>query len=129
MIIVFDAQCLLCDGWVRFLLARDRRRVFRFASMQGATGAQLLRDAGLRADVLDTVLLVGSDRYWQHSIALFRILHELGWPWRLAWIGWLIPRPLRDGAYRWVAVNRFRLFGRREACLIPAPEHAGRFLD
>jgi predicted DCC family thiol-disulfide oxidoreductase YuxK len=129
VIIVFDAKCLLCDYWVRFLLRHDRRRVFRFASIQGAAGQALLAQAGLKVDGLETLLLVDGERSWQHTAALLRVLDKLGWPWRLAWLGWVVPAPLRDMLYRAIARNRYRIFGRSDVCLMPAPEHAGRFLD
>ncbi len=129
MIIVFDAQCLLCNAWGQFLLRHDRRGVFRFASIQGATGRRLLAEAGLQVDGLQTLLLVDGSRSWQHTAAILRVLHGLGWPWRLAWVGWLIPSPLRDALYRWVARHRYRLFGRSETCLLPPPGTAMRFLD
>jgi len=129
VIVVFDAQCLLCNGWVQFLLRHDRRAVFRFASIQGATGQHLLADQGLKADGLQTLLLVDGHRTWQHTAAIFRVLHALGWPWRLAWLGWLVPAVVRDPLYRWVARNRYRVFGRSPSCLMPSPQHRGRFLD
>ena len=129
MIVVFDAHCLLCNGWVRFLLRHDRRGTFRFAAMQGEVGRQLLADAGLQVDGLQTLLLVDGERSWQHTDAILRIVHALGWPWRLAWAAWLVPAPWRDGLYRLIARNRYRLFGRSEHCLMPDPRVAARFLD
>lgn len=129
MIVVFDAQCLLCSRWVRFLLRHDRAGRFRFASIQGATGRELLARSGLRVEGLETLLLVDGDRTFQHTAAILRVLHGLGWPWRAAWIAWLVPAPLRDAAYRAVARRRYRLFGRSEACLVPAPAQRARFLD
>lgn len=129
MIVVFDAQCLLCNGWVRFLLQHDRAGRIRFASMQGVTGRQLLADAGLSVQGLQTLLVVDGARSWQHTAAILRVLHALGWPWRLAWVGWLVPAPLRDALYRWVARNRYRIWGRSESCMLPTPETAARFLD
>lgn len=129
MIIVFDAQCLLCDGWVKFLLKHDRHAMFRYASIQGAAGPALLANAGLSVDGLATLLLVDGQRSWQQTAAILRILHRLGWPWRLAWVAWLIPAPLRDALYRLVARNRYRIFGRSDVCLLPAAGVAERFLD
>lgn len=129
MIVVFDAQCLLCNGWVKFLLAHDHQRVFQFASIQGEHGKALLRESNLSVQTLQTLLLVDGDRSWQHTAAIFRVLHALGWPWRLAWIGWLIPAPLRDAAYRLIARNRYRLFGQSPTCLLPPADCASRFLD
>ncbi len=128
MIVVFDAQCLLCNGWVQFLLRHDRRGVFQFASIQGTTGQVLLAQAGLPLDNLQTLLLVDGGQSWQHTEAIFRVLGLLGWPWSAAWLGWLVPMPLRDAAYRWVAKNRYKFFGRAETCLMPPPDYAMRFL-
>jgi predicted DCC family thiol-disulfide oxidoreductase YuxK len=129
MIVVFDAQCLLCNGWVRFLLRHDHHKVFRFASIQGETGQTLLAQQGLKVDGLQTLLLVDGTRCWQHTAAIFRVLHRLGGPWRIAWLAWLIPAPVRDALYCGVARNRYRIFGRSESCLVPSSEYAARFLD
>jgi predicted DCC family thiol-disulfide oxidoreductase YuxK len=129
VIIVFDAKCLLCDRSVRFLLRHDKRQVFKFASIQGKAGQALLARAGLRADGLETMLLAEGAQLWRHSGAILRILGALGWPWKLAWIAWLVPAPLRDTLYRAIARRRYRLFGKSDLCLLPSPAHAGRFLD
>jgi predicted DCC family thiol-disulfide oxidoreductase YuxK len=103
--------------------------VLRFASIQGAAGQQLLARQGLAVDGLQTLLLVDGQKAWQHTAALFRVLHALGWPWRLAWLGWVVPSGVRDPLYRLVARNRYRVFGRTEVCILPPPDHAARFLD
>ena len=86
MIVVFDAQCLLCNGWVQFLLRHDKRAVLRFASIQGRAGAQLLSAAGLQVEGLQTLLVVDGQRSWQQTAAIFRILHALGGAWRASWV-------------------------------------------
>lgn len=129
MIVVFDGQCLLCNGWVQFLLRHDRSQRIRFVSIQSAVGQQLLARAGLRVEGLQTLLVIDGERSWQHTAAILRVLHALGWPWRLAWVGWLVPAPLRDALYRWVARNRYRFWGRSATCMLPAPEHRARFLE
>lgn len=129
MIVVFDGQCLLCNGWVQFLLRHDRSQRIRFVSIQSAVGQQLLARAGLRVEGLQTLLVIDGERSWQHTAAILRVLHALGWPWRLAWVGWLVPAPLRDALYRWVARNRYRIWGRSATCMLPAPEHRARFLE
>ncbi|WP_332775921.1 thiol-disulfide oxidoreductase DCC family protein [Polaromonas sp.] len=129
MIVVFDAQCLLCNGWVQFLLRHDKRRVLRFASIQGAQGQAFLTRVGLKVEGLQTLLLVDGVRTWQHTAAILRVLHALGSPWRLAWMAWLIPAPLRDALYRLVARHRYQWFGRSETCLMPPADYAQRFLN
>lgn len=129
MIVVFDAQCLLCSAWVRFLLNRHGGERIRFASMQGETGRHLLQQAGLQPDALQTLLVLDRGRSWQNTAGILRVLDALGWPWKLAWAAWLVPSPLRDGAYRWVAARRYRIFGRSDSCMLPPPDTSHRFLD
>ncbi|WP_416561359.1 thiol-disulfide oxidoreductase DCC family protein [Limnohabitans sp. yimb22184] len=129
MIVVFDGQCLLCNAWVRFLLRHDQHGVFRFAAIQGRTGQALLQQAGLQVEGLQTLLLVDGAKSWQHTAAILRILHHLGWPWCAAWLGWLVPAVLRDALYRWVARHRYRIFGWSDRCMVPSPDAAARFLD
>ena len=114
---------------MRFLLPRDKKGVFRFATMQSAAGRRLLAVHGL--DPADPVSVLFLDRgcAFIDSGAILRVLLRLGGVWRLAAVGHLVPRPLRDGLYRWVARNRYRWFGRRQACFVPGPKAAARFLD
>ncbi|KAB8315362.1 thiol-disulfide oxidoreductase DCC family protein [Tolypothrix campylonemoides VB511288] len=127
-VIVFDGVCVLCNGWVRFLLRHDRRGRYRFAAMQGATGRELLARHGLDADDPVSFLLVDGGRAHTDTDAIRRVLAGLGGPWRCAGLVALVPRRLRDGAYRAIARNRYRWFGRRDACVLPAPGQAARFL-
>jgi len=127
-IILFDAQCVLCSANARFILRHDRRRRFRLAAMQGATGAALFRQHGIDPTDPDTILVVEGDRVWRDSDAVIAIYTGLGWPWRVAGALRLIPNRLRDRVYRWIARNRYRLFGRRQTCWLPAPENAYRVL-
>lgn len=129
MIVVFDAECLLCSAWVQFLLCHDKQAAIRFASMQSSAGQELLRRAGLNPEKLETLLVVHHDRYFRNTAAIFRVLHELGWPWRCAWVAWLVPVFIRDPLYRLVARNRYRWFGRKQRCYVPSAEIAGRFID
>ena len=129
LIVVFDGQCLFCNAWVRFLLRHDRRGVFCFAAIQGRTGQALLQQAGLQLEGLETLLLVDGREHRQNTDAVLRILRLLGWPWRVAGLARWVPAALRDALYRWLARNRYRLFGRAEHCMVPPPELRARFLD
>ena len=127
-IIVFDAQCVLCSANAQFVLKYDRRERFRLASMQGEVGAGLYRRFGIDPANPETIILVEGDTVRQDSDAVLAIYAGLGWPWRAAAALRLIPRWLRDPVYRWVARNRYRLFGRRATCWVPTAEHARRVL-
>lgn len=127
-VIVFDGVCVLCSGWVRFLLRVDRKQRYRFAAMQSASGQTLLARHGLDAHDPLSFLLVTQDGAYTDSDAILRVLDGLGGAWRLARIARLVPRALRDPLYRLVARNRYRWFGRRATCLLPTPDIAARFL-
>jgi predicted DCC family thiol-disulfide oxidoreductase YuxK len=132
-VIVFDGVCVLCNGWVRFLLPRDHRRRYRFAPMQGEAGRSLLAAHGLDPDDPVSFLLIEHDRMPAprisvDSLAVLRVVAGLGGVWRLSSIARLVPRVLRDPLYRLIARNRYRWFGRYEACMVPATEDADRFL-
>jgi predicted DCC family thiol-disulfide oxidoreductase YuxK len=127
-IILFDDMCVLCSANARFVLRHDRRGRFRLASMQGEVGARLFMEHGVDPLDPDTILVVDGERVLRDSDAVLAIYAGLGWPWRA--IGWLrlVPRALRDPPYRLVARNRYRLFGRRETCWLPAPADRDRVL-
>ena len=127
-VIVFDAQCVLCSANAQFVLKHDRRDHFRLASMQGEVGAALFRRFGIDPADPETIILVDGDSVRLNSDAVIAIYAGLGWPWRAAAALRLVPRVLRDPVYRWVARNRYRLFGRRETCWLPTAEQARRVL-
>lgn len=126
--ILFDGHCTMCNGWVRFVLAREGRTAFRFASLQSPAGARLLAAYGLPAD-LQTIVLIEEGRALARSTAVARMLRLLRAPWPLAGrLILLLPRSVRDGAYGIVARNRYRWFGRQEVCALPTPAERERFL-
>lgn len=127
-IIVFDAECLLCSANAQFVLNHDRRGRFLLASMQGEAGMALYRRFGIDPTDPDTLIVVEGDRVRRDSDAILAIWTGLGWPWRAATMFHLVPRILRDSVYRWVARNRYRLFGRRDTCWLPDPAFRDRLL-
>ena len=127
-LIVFDGDCVLCSANARFVLRHDRRRRFRLTTAQSPLGAALYRHFGLRADEEGTILVLQSGRLLTDSDAAIAIPAGLGWPWRMAAAARILPRPLRDSLYAWVARNRLRWFGRRETCWVPAPADSDRIL-
>ena len=127
-IVVFDGVCALCSGWVRFLLRHDRRAGFRFAAMQDRIGRDLLVAHGIDPDDPVSFLLVDGDAGWHDSDGVIEVLRRLGGVWRIATVLRLIPRRPRDAAYRLLARNRYRVFGRRDSCMLPPAGMRGRFL-
>ncbi len=127
-ILLFDGICNLCNWIVRFALKRDRAGLFRFASLQSASGQELLERFGRPRLELNSYLLIHQGRCLDKSSAGLTTLKMLGWPWRGLYILIAVPKPLRDLAYDFIARNRYRIFGKRETCMLPNPEIRGRFL-
>ena len=132
-IIVFDGICMLCNGWVRFLLRHDRKRRYRFAAMQMPAGRALLVENGLDPDDPTSFLLIEHDREPAPRVsmgvtAIRRVLVGLGGFWRLFAIAAVVPRVIGDPLYLMLARNRYRWFGRHDACLMPDPANISRFL-
>jgi predicted DCC family thiol-disulfide oxidoreductase YuxK len=129
-IIVFDGACVLCSRWVDFILQHDADGRFKLAAMQGAHGRALLAQHGLSPDGPASLLLVQDKRGYTDTDAIIRVLQALGAGWRLpGTLLKLMPRRVRDALYRWLARNRYRIFGRRAQCRVPDPAQAWRFLD
>lgn len=129
-VLLFDGTCALCNGTVQFVLDHERDAALRFAPLQSAVAARLLAPHGLAvAAEPETLVVVEGGRAYTHSSAALRVAAHLRWPWRLAGALVVVPRWLRDAAYRFVARHRYRWFGREEVCRLPAPEHRARFLE
>lgn len=127
-LIAYDGVCVLCSGWVRFVLKRDRRQVFLFTDAASRTGEAVFRRLGLDTKVFESHVLLDHGQAYLRSEAGIRILMRLGAPWSAAVVLLAIPRRWRDAAYDLLARNRYRWFGKRETCCIPESGDADRFI-
>ncbi len=139
-VILFDGVCQLCNGWVDFVMKRDRKELFYFASLQSETGRQVFEwcvqrgypltsqaeEAG--GDEFGTLVLLDRGRVLLRSAAFLYAVRKFPWPWPLLGLGLLVPRVIRDFLYDFVARRRYRFFGRRSFCRLPTPEQSSRFL-
>jgi predicted DCC family thiol-disulfide oxidoreductase YuxK len=128
-VVLFDGVCNLCSGSVQFLIRRDPQGRFRFASLQSAVGQRYFDELRIDRQAVDSVILIEEGRWFKESDAALRIARRLPGLWKALGVFRLVPRPLRDRAYRLIARNRYRWFGRKEACWLPTPELRERFLD
>ena len=126
-LIVFDGECVLCTGFFRFMLRHDRAFRFTFATAQSPLGARLYRDQGLPADNFETSLVIIDGRTYQRLEAFAAAMRMLPWPWPVLSVCRFLPKRFKDVLYFSVARNRYRLLGRRDACMIPSPEVRARF--
>jgi predicted DCC family thiol-disulfide oxidoreductase YuxK len=126
-VIFFDGICGLCNRTVDFVIARDHSRLFRFAPLQGETAQRLLNITPDQP--LNSMVLIDSDGIHHRTDAVWRMLVGLGGIWRFAGrLLRLVPRPLRNAMYNLLAQNRYRWFGRKVSCRLPAPDERALFL-
>lgn len=127
-IILFDAECVLCSANAQFVLSHDRAKRFRLASMQGEVGSALYRRFGINPANPDSMIVVDGEQMLRDSDAVLSIYTGLGWPWTVLSVFRVVPRFIRDPLYRLIARNRYRLFGKRDSCWLPAAEYRDRIL-
>lgn len=127
-LIVFDGVCVLCSGFFRFMLRRDRQRHFSFATAQSPLGQALYAALDLPLTEFETNLVVVDGQIHQRLDAFSAAMRRLGGPWALPGLLRFLPGVMKDPAYHLIARNRYRLFGRTETCLMPGSEVRSRFL-
>lgn len=127
-VILYDGVCIFCSRWVRFVAKRDTARRFRFTAIQSDYGTRLARTFGIDPDDPDTNAVVHGGRAFFKSDAALTVLSQLpGWSWTRALLA--VPKPLRNAVYNLVAHNRYRIFGRYDACFVPDAELRARVIE
>ncbi len=126
-IVLFDGVCNFCNDAVNFIIRRDVEGQFKFAPLQSETGQELRQKYAIKPDV-DSIVLIEDGMAFTHSTAALRIAKRLGGILSLAYVFMILPLFIRDFFYRAFAKNRYRLFGKKEVCMIPTPEVRERFL-
>lgn len=128
-ILYFDGVCNLCNSVVQYIIRHDKDAVFRFASLQSKAGEKVRAEVQSGSEELSSVILFYKGRYYTKSDAALKVARILG-GWRiLLQAGYILPRFMRDAIYDAVAKRRYKWFGRKDECMIPAPELKARFLD
>lgn len=128
-ILLFDGVCNLCNGFVQFVIKRDAKSKFKFASLQSKTGQQYSKTFNLPTSDFTSFVFVENDKYYLKSSAALKVLSKLNGVWKLSLILFIFPKFLRDFVYDIIAKNRYKWFGKSESCLMPSPELQARFLD
>lgn len=129
-IILFDGVCNLCNGFIQFVIKRDKKDVFRYASLQSKIGMQLLSERNIDTAKIDSVIVIEPGvAYYIKSDAALQIGRQLKGYRTLSKLFNLIPRGLRNIIYDFIARYRYTWFGKKDACMIPTPELKAKFLD
>ncbi len=127
-VILYDGVCVFCSRWIRFVAARDAAARFRFTAIQSPYGSRLAKTFGIDPDDPDTNAVVHGGAVFFKSDAALTVLSSLpGWRWTRLFFA--VPKPLRDAVYNLVARNRYRIFGKYDACFVPDAAMRNRVLE
>ena len=126
-IVLFDGICNFCNGAVNFIIRHDKEKKFRFAPLQSEFGEQMRAKFGIGDDV-DSIVLIENDQAYLHSGAALRIVKELGMPWSISYPLIVLPAAFRDAFYKLFAKYRYKLFGKKDVCMVPTPDVRERFV-
>lgn len=127
-IILFDGVCNFCNFWVNFVIKRDKRDVFRFASLQSEEAKKLTKKFNFDNSSLDTFVLIVGEKLCTKSTAALLVSKELKSLFKIIYPLIILPEFLRDFIYDIIANNRYRIFGKRDVCRIPTEYDKQKFL-
>ena len=126
-IVLFDGVCNFCNGAVNFIIRHDKDRRFSFAALQSETGTLFFFKQATAYEI-DSIILIEDGHAYLHSTAGLRVAKRLGGPWALAYALIIVPAFIRDFAYKTFAKYRYRLFGKKDVCMMPTPDIRERFI-
>jgi len=127
-VILFDGICNLCNGAVQFLLKRDKKEQFIFASLQSDAAKNILLQYNVKKMTLDSIIFIEDDQLYQKSTAVLRICKKLDRPWSLISYAEFLPLRFRDKLYEVIAKYRYNWFGRKDTCIMMIPKYKNRFI-
>lgn len=128
-LLLFDGVCNLCNGAVKFVIKRDKKKKFKFASLQSPYAQSLLVKFDLPAKNFESFVYVKNNIFYLKSSAALLLLKDLGGIWKLFYTFIIIPKFMRDFVYDTIAKNRYQTFGKSDSCMIPSPDIKERFLS
>jgi len=128
-IILFDGVCNLCNSSINYVIDHDKNDVFRFVSLQSDLGKTIQDYLGIENTSLDTIILyIPDEAYYIKSTAALKVINEFSGVWKLTQLLLILPSPIRDLVYNYVAKNRYKWYGKENSCRIPTPELKTKFL-
>jgi len=128
-IILFDGVCNFCNSSVNFIIRHDKKKRYKFAALQSNVGRMLSEKYGIDQSKIDSIILIENGDVFVKSSAILRITKSLNYLYPLLFGFIIIPKFIRDGVYDFIARNRYKWFGKKEACMIPSPEIKSRFIS
>lgn len=127
-IVLFDGVCNLCNGVVQFIIKHDKKKKFRFASLQSNAAVELLKGYGSYSEKMNTIIYIRDEKVYFKSDAALLIMQDLGGVWKLIGVFRIFPLFIRNGTYDLIAKWRYKVFGKKENCMMSNEDIADRFL-
>ena len=129
-IVLFDGVCNLCNSAVLTIVKYDQKNEFVFTALSSNTGQEILNTIQVDTSKIDSIILYNPDTtYFIKSSAALKIMNAFGGIWKLSTVFWIIPSPLRNLVYDFIAKNRYKWFGKKDQCMIPSTELKSKFLS
>ncbi|MDR6301622.1 putative DCC family thiol-disulfide oxidoreductase YuxK [Mesonia maritima] len=129
-IILFDGVCNLCNNAIQLIIKHDKKDVFRFASLQSEIGQKLTQERGIDTEKVDSIILIEPGiSYDVKSTAALKIAKKMNGFYPILGLFLGLPEGFRNLVYDFIAKNRYKWFGKKNACMIPTPEIQAKFLD
>ncbi len=129
-LILFDGICNLCNNSVNYIIRKDKKNRFVFAAIQSEIGGKIINELNIDTSKTDSIILLRNEsEYYFKSTAALKIAKDLQFPTNLAIVFLVIPAFIRNWVYDIIARNRYKWYGKREACMIPTPELKAKFLE
>ncbi len=128
-VILFDGVCNLCNNAVNIIIRNDRKKIFRFGSLQSAAAQKMLQSQNAPPSSFNSIVLIENGFVYTHSTAALRIAKRLPGLWKLLYGFILVPPFIRNSVYRIIARNRYKWFGKKDACMIPDASVPSRFIN
>ena len=128
-IILYDGICNLCTESIQFIIRRDSRKQFHFAALQSSFADAYVENFGEENERLTSIVLIIGNEVYRQSTAALLTAKRLDGFWSFLAIFLLIPRPIRDCVYNWIAAYRYHIFGKKDFCWKPAPDLSDRFIE
>ena len=127
-VLLFDGVCNFCNAGVNYIIRQDKKKIFRFATLQSPAGQELLQRHQLPTGQLDSFVLIKDGKAFTKSTAGLKVYSMLPWYWQWTQVFWIVPRFIRDAVYDLIAKKRYKWFGRKEECMVPTADVRNRFL-
>lgn len=129
-LILFDGVCNLCNSSVQYVIKHDKNNVFMFTALQSDLGKRIISKFQINTNKTDSILLYNPKKGIDYkSTAALKIAHQLGFPNNLLSVFFIVPTFIRNWVYNYIAKNRYKWYGKKDACVIPTPDLKSKFLD